>query len=121
MAEDEKNTINIVYKKSPQYAVYAVSGVYGGLGAHGDIVLNLFYERGPIPRVETVPVDEKGQMISKPISQEKIDGIVRDVMFSIVLNPNTAKSIAKWLLDKVELREKLVALAEAQGAQDAPQ
>lgn len=91
------------YKISDNYAVYSIDGGHGGVTPKGDIIMNLFSERGPIPRKETFQINEKGGLESPPIEIDCNDSIIRNVMFGISLKPSDAESIAGWLLSKAKL------------------
>ena len=104
----KKKSLNFEYKILPTYNVYAVSGAYGGLNAKGEIVVNLFHERTAIPRLQTFELHEDGSVSNKPTSEEKKDAIIRDVIFAMSINPQTARALAEWLNDKADQYEKVI-------------
>jgi hypothetical protein len=104
----KKKSLNFEYKILPTYNVYAVSGAYGGLNAKGEIVVNLFHERTAIPRLQTFELHEDGSISDKPTSEERKDAIMRDVVFGISINPETARSLANWLNEKVDQYEEVI-------------
>ena len=107
MKNKEEPTITFRYKISPNFSVYSISGVHGGLNAQGNIIANFFSERGAVPRKETYKLTEKGALNAQPIEVEKDNSIIRDVLFSISINPETARATAKWLNEKADDFEKL--------------
>ena len=103
----EKPKLKFKYKISPNYALYSISGLHGGLNAQGDIILNLFSERQAIPKEETYQIQDDGSLCEKPIEVDKVDAVIRDVLFGISLHPASVRSIAKWLNDKADEFDRL--------------
>ena len=110
MPNDEEKTISFQYKISPNFSMYVVSGIHGGLNAKGNVVANFFSERMSIPKEETYRLQKDGHLNPKPIKSDKVDAIIRDVMFGISMDAGTARSIADWLNRKADQFEKRVAL-----------
>ena len=106
MENKKSDQITFEYKKSSNFLTHAVSGIHRGLTAHGEVNVNFFYERTAIPEKVTHKI--KGEQYTEVIKKEKSDSIIRDVMFGITLNPNLARSIAKWLNDKCDEFEKIL-------------
>lgn len=102
MTKNKYPPITFEYIKSSDYKVYGVHGGIGGLNAHGELVLNLYFERGPIPKKSTHAFNDEGILISKPIKTESKEGIIRDVLFGIALSPQNARSLAEWLVKHSE-------------------
>lgn len=111
MAESKFPPITFEYIKSSDYKVYCVHGGLGGPNAHGEIVLNLYFERSPIPRKSTHDFDDNGRLINKPSKTDSKEGVIRDVLFGIALTPQNARSLADWLnknandLDSIENKQ----------------
>ena len=104
--EDKKlETINFEYKILPSYNSYAVSGAHGGLNSSGEVVVNFFHERGPVPKEQKYQV-RNGHVQEPPIFEEKKDAIIRDVLFGVSMSPSTARSLASWLNDKADLYDE---------------
>ncbi len=100
-------TIAFEYKISPNYNVYTISGIHGGLNAHGDIIANIFCERPAIPK-KTVHEIKDNKTLGELIKQEKKDSIIRDVIFGLSINPSIARSVASWLNQKADEYEEVV-------------
>ena len=49
MSEKEKMQVTFEYKMPQDNKIYAVHGVYGGINAFGEIIMNCYAERGPVP------------------------------------------------------------------------
>jgi hypothetical protein len=98
--------LSFEYKISPTYTVYAINGAYGGITPHGEILMSVFNERTAIPQTETYQINEDGSLGEKPSDQVKKDSIIRHVMFGLSMNPNVARSLAKWLNSKADAYEE---------------
>ena len=118
MNEKKSRDVSFEYKISPNFHVYSVNGAYGGVNADGEIIMNLFSERPAIPRHETYGVKEDGTLESQPKDQEKKDYIIRDVMFGVSMNPQTAKSLANWLQDRITAYERMLKESKAKAHAD---
>jgi hypothetical protein len=112
MAAREKSTIEFEYKLSPGFAVYAVSGAFGGLNTHGEIVMTLYNERAAIPEKQTYNVSKDGSIDKRPISVEKREALVRHVMLGVSMSPSVARSIGEWLIEKAEAHERYLETQE---------
>ena len=105
MVDKKLGTIKFEYKILPSYNSYAVSGAHGGLNAFGEVVVNFFHERAPIPKKQEYQI-LNGHMQGAPILEEKKDTIIRDVLFGVSMNPATARSLADWLNEKADLYDE---------------
>jgi len=97
---EKKNSISFEYKVLPTYNAYAVSGVHGGLNASGEVVANFFHERSRIPKKQSYNITEDGQLTIDPDTPKPDDSIIRNILFSISMNPNTARVVGQWLVDR---------------------
>lgn len=107
MSKKMPKEITFHYKISPNYAMYKVSGTYGGIGAQGDIVANFYSERHPIPKTVTHELNKDGSLKHPPSGMEKKDGVIRDVLFGLSLTMPDARAVAKWLNDMADEREQM--------------
>jgi hypothetical protein len=106
MADKKPDTITFEYKLSPNFAVYAVCGAFGGLNSHGEIIMTLYNERAAIPERQTYSIKDDGSIDKQPISVEKKEVIIRHVMFGISMNPSVARSVGNWLLEKADAYDR---------------
>lgn len=111
MVDKKLETIKFEYKILPSYNSYAVSGAHGGLSASGEVVVNFFHERGPVPKKQEYQI-RNGQIQEPPIFEEKKDAIIRDVLFGVSMSPSTARSLANWLNDKADLYDEKLSQQE---------
>jgi hypothetical protein len=96
------------YIKGQQFKVIHADGAIGGLTAQGNIQFALYSERRAIPRRMVHMLKSDGSL-SDAVPSETVsrDAIVREMDVSVVVSPDTATSIAKWLLERVEELKKL--------------
>jgi hypothetical protein len=106
MAGREKSSITFEYRLSPNFTVYAVSGAFGGLNTQGEIVMTLYNERSAIPDRQTYNLSKDGSIDKRPVSVEKKEALVREVMLGVSMNPAVARSVGQWLIEKAEAFEK---------------
>lgn len=101
-----QDTISFDYIKSKQFRVIRVDGVHGGLAPKAHVIQMAFFsERRPIPRKETFQLKE-GQL-GEQIDRIERDAIIREVEIEALVDLDTAKSISKWLEEKIQLMTKL--------------
>ena len=96
----EPDRISISFEKSPQHFSAPVNGAWGGLTPDGqEVVAALYQERGTIPDIIEVEVEEgladlsQGERISR-------GDILREVQATFVMSPEAAQRIGEWLLEK---------------------
>jgi hypothetical protein len=99
--------VTFEYKISQNYVVYAITGVFGGLNAQGQVIMNLFNERHAIPKTQTHAILPDGTLSPTPISEDKKKHVIRDVMLGISISPDTARTFANWLIERADQFEKL--------------
>lgn len=103
----QPKVVKFDYEISPNYAVYAIAGVHGGIVPQGAIILNCFSERHSIPKQEVFEIGEGGRL-GQAIEKAQRDSIIRDVLFGLQITPTTARSIAKWLAEKADDADRLL-------------
>lgn len=102
------NKIAFNYIKTPNYRTYHVDGVYGGTTPSGKVFAELFVERRATPQVVSNEINKDGTL-GKEITKEGKEGIVRQIEASLLMDIDTARSFAGWLIEKVQLVEKMAA------------
>lgn len=106
--ENEK-TVTFKYKFADNYNPVYVNGAYGGVSSRGEIVVNFFLERLPLPNSVTHKVDENGivgEIIEKENKPKDLNvSSIRFVESGIVVNVETAKQIRDWLDKQIKLLE----------------
>jgi hypothetical protein len=95
------NEIKITFQKAEGYTLVPATGAWGGVSPQGEIVFDLYIERRGLP--ELVVLDRQPDGTYKENESKKRDGpIVREAQVGVVLRPDLAFSIGKWLVQKAE-------------------
>jgi hypothetical protein len=105
-AEPAEKTIDIHYEKSNLFRVIPVEGAYGGLTPHGKILMSVYTERWPLPKVVTQEHDGSGRL-GKEVNRISREGVYREVETALLMDIDTARAIKAWLEDKIDRIEKL--------------
>jgi len=96
----EKKTIDFDYIKSNQFRVIHADGIHGGVSPNGCFIQMAFFsERAPIPKRETFNLG--ADKLGDKIATEQRDAVVREVEVELLMNIGTAKSICKWINEKI--------------------
>jgi hypothetical protein len=105
------NNIKVKYKFDKNYNPKYSNGAYGGINPLGEIILNFYLERMPLPveQIEEILIkDNKITRIQKSTTPEDLNDIaIRFVDTGVVLNLATAIDIHKFLGDQIELLKSL--------------
>jgi hypothetical protein len=116
----EKGTISFDYIKGNNFRVIYVDGVYGGNAPKpGNIHMDVFSERWPIPKRTASEISPEGK-IGKEIFEERVtrNAVVREVEAHLIMNMEVATKIRDWLTEKIDNYQKTVPkknIAEAKG------
>lgn len=94
------------YIKSNYHRVIHVDGAHGSASPHGEINLNLYSERFPIPQESTHTLSPEGVIGKELLAVRGKSGIIREVEASAVLSIQTAESLIVWLAEKVKEAKK---------------
>ena len=106
---DDSKKITFKYKFADDYNPRYVNGAYGGVGPQGELIINFYMERQPIPKQESYKLQKAGQL-GDPISRVPDDlksQVIRFVQTGIVLNLESAKRVLGWLKGHVERLERM--------------
>lgn len=90
----------VQYTKGRDYRVFPVTGAFGGLNVNGELMVDLFIERMSLPAEEDMTVDEN----TGHVEQREVIGqtLERESQLGLVIRPDIAYSIGKWLISKAE-------------------
>jgi hypothetical protein len=104
----ESKTVQFHYIKGNFFRVVHVDGIFGGLSPTGDIFASFFSQRPPIPRLTVQSVNEKGELGEELLPESEIrDGLVREIEVGVVMRPEVAENLIKWLQTQVDSYKKL--------------
>ena len=102
----KKPTITFNYKRINNYRTYHVDGVFGGLNAKGNLILELFSEKNPMPKFVVQEITDKGE-IGKEIKRDKGEsGVIRQIECGLFMDMLTAIALRNWLDAKIKEYEK---------------
>jgi len=114
---DEKKTptagpaeVKFDYIKSNFFRVVHADGAIGGPTPNGNIQMNLWSQRAPIPT--HVVYQMSGGVIGNEVEREQRDAIVREVEAGIVLDLPTAISVRDWLDRQIQSLSALASREE---------
>ena len=103
---EENKKVEFKYKISPEYKVFSISGFQGTLTPTGDLVINCYKERHPLPDREVFEIKENGQLQFVSREPAVSNTIIREVPFAFSINPMQARAFARWLESKADEFEK---------------
>lgn len=98
-------SIKVKYNLKHDYKSVIVNGVYGGIAPNGNINVNFYLDRVPLPDETTLNIIDGKLKENYPVKE--VPEITRDVVFGVQLNYDTAISIQNWLGNKIEELRKV--------------
>jgi hypothetical protein len=105
------------YDYNPVY----INGAHGGVTPRGELVVNFYQERQPVPNAMTHELNPNGT-IGKEVAVEPEDlnrSLVRFISNGVVLNYQTARELHFWLGEKIREMEVLEKARASQAAMTA--
>jgi hypothetical protein len=87
------------YDYNPEY----VNGAHGGVSPRGELIMNFYLERAPLPNAVSHEINQNGT-IGVEAAVEPPDlhaSLVRYVSTGVVLSPQTARELHVWLGEKI--------------------
>ena len=93
------------YDYNPKYA----NGAHGGISPRGELVVNFYLERPPLPNAVSFGINQDGTIGEESVSDPKDlhQTLVRYVSNGVVLSLQTARDLHSWLGEKVRELETL--------------
>jgi hypothetical protein len=98
MADDspKPQQVTLFYEKNEYYRLLPATGAFGGPTPNGDVIIEFFVERPTAPEKVILQLDPSGPKELKGETGK----IVREIQVGILLRPDRAYSIGKWLMEK---------------------
>ena len=96
----EKGKIEFKYIFPEDYNPAYANGAYGGLSSKGEIVINFYTERVPLPYSVVNELDEENGVIGDELKRDPKNEhplMVRFITGGVILSPSSAKTIHEWL------------------------
>jgi hypothetical protein len=99
------DNVIFTYQKNPDYRIKYANGAFGGVTPKGEIKFDLFVEylQNPEETVHSMTPDGLGPEIDR--TPEK-PPIVRESQVGIIMSIGEAKSLAAWLMQRVNTYEQ---------------
>lgn len=116
----QKPELTFKYIFTYDYNPVYVNGAHGGVSPRGELVVNFYLERPPLPNEITHEILPNGT-IGKETAVDPDDfanSIVRFVPSGVILNLQSAQSLHQWLGEKVK---EMAAYEEAKAAHQPQQ
>ncbi len=112
---NQKIEFKYVFKED--YSPIYVNGVYGGVGPQGEIVMNFFLERQPVPRDEFYKISEVDQPLIKEGSniEDSRNLFIRHVQSGVILDIQHAIVLNTWLTSIIEQYKHLREIDKKEG------
>lgn len=109
------NEIKIKYIFEEGYNPKYVNGAYGGVSPMGEIIVNFYLERIPLPKEDIHELKPNGQIGSiKERKPEDFNNImIRYIQNGIVLSLEQAESVYAWLGNNIEEAKKIEKLKQS--------
>ena len=102
MSRSERQ-ITFDYVRSPEFRLIYANGAQGGVTPRGELQFDLFVEQQR-PVVQT-----SHQLVADGLGPEEVEvgpNHVREVQARIIMNPQQAKALARWLLGTLDAYER---------------
>lgn len=115
-----KNEMTFKYIFTYDYNPVYVNGAHGGISPRGELVINFYLERQPLPNSISHEITPAGT-IGPESEVEPSDlgrSLVRQVINGVVINHQTARELHFWLGEKLK---ELDAMEQARAAMAAEQ
>lgn len=106
----EKRCITFKYKFAEDYNPFYVNGAQGGILPNGDLAINFYLERLPLPNEQDFEIDEKGTIGSNPVRNEPHNlesSMIRMVQSGVIMNSATAEALYNWLGQQIDSLHKI--------------
>lgn len=120
----DKPQLTYKYVFNHNYNPVYANGAYGGVSPRGEIVINFYLERQPLPNAVTHEINPNGT-IGRDVAIEPDDfksSLVRFVEAGVVFNLDTARNFHGWLGERIRELEAMeqAKASVAQPAQSSP-
>lgn len=98
------------YIFNKDYNPLYINGAYGGLNPQGEIAVNFYCERQPLPNKDTFHVSKSGELLGpilrEPSNFENI--LIRYIQCGVIMNVESARRVRDWLDDHIKKVEQIM-------------
>ncbi len=105
MTETKQDRIKFKYVIPEDLRDYYVNGMWGGVTPRGEIHMQFYNERHPIPKSITHKINND-TILGEVLEHDKGGDVVRAVQTSVVMDLSTAIAIRDWLNEKIDILQK---------------
>jgi hypothetical protein len=119
---NKKNELSFKYIYTYDYNPVYVNGAHGGVSPRGEVVINFYLERQPLPDTITHEITPAGT-IGREVDLEPKNlnnSMVRFISNGVVMSQQTAREVHYWLGEKIKEMEAIedakLAMQGEQGA-----
>ncbi len=95
-----KKNVKIYFSKTENYKIIAANGAWGGVSPGGDIFFDLFIDKRDNPEYLELEIDSNSK--TEEVGREGAENFVRESQIGVVLRPDNALVIGKWLIEKAK-------------------
>jgi len=113
----EGQLVDFHYQKSTQYRTVHCDGIYGGGTPRGYIAVTFLSERPPIPKMaqrQTISSSDSEFTLGPEKIVDSLDGIVRTLEVTTMLDLRTAKELNEWLGEHITALESAIQNSDMQ-------
>ena len=97
--------VNIFYRKSSDFKMLPISGIWGGLTAQGYLYCELFFEKAETPESILIHVEE-GKKPHEGGQRPETLMFVRESLVGLSMQPEIARAIGEWLIKNADQFKK---------------
>lgn len=117
------NEMTFKYIFTYDYNPVYVNGAHGGVSPRGELVINFYLERQPLPNSISHEITPQGAIGSETGVEPSDLGrsLVRQVINGVVVNHQTARELHFWLGEKIKEMDALEQARAAMAAEQAGQ
>lgn len=107
MDERQDVKLQVKYKFEDKYNPIYVNGAFGGVNSQGEIVMNFYFERMPIPYSEEFNVSDSGEVMGSTVVEPSTPvAAIRYIESGIVMDLQHAKQFHAWLGSHIQRLEQ---------------
>jgi len=98
--ESKVHKAHIVFSKAEGYKLVPATGGWGGISPQKEIILDFYVDQRRPP--STLDVEEREGKLKEIARDPKPEPIDRILQFGVILRPDIARSIGKFLIEKAQ-------------------
>jgi len=95
--------VKVIFKNSPDYKKYGVTGVWGGVSPTGNVMAEFFIDTTANPDTVDYEVSDEGKHEEVSRAGDTIDDVrlvVRELQTGVILTPKDAFTAGSWFIQK---------------------